>query len=1226
MSATATELSSPYKGLAPYEDSELDALLFFGRERETEIIVSNLLASKLTVLYGASGVGKSSVLRAAVVRRLRELEPGASITVVNDWTGDVELPEADFLILDQFEEYFLYHESGDGFAEALATSPAHILIALREDQLARLDAFQVDLPNVFANRLRLDHLDRSAARAAIVGPLDRWNAVVDEDERIGIETALVDEVLDQVATGPDQVEAPYLQLVLERVWDEEHASGSQVLRLAALERLGGAQAIVGAHLERALSALPPRDADIATNALRFLVTPSRTKIAHTLDDLVGYTNESPVVLQGVLERLAAQRVLRAGDGGRYEIFHDVLAEPLLAWRREREARAALAAAQRRHRRLVVVAGVSLALAAAMIALTVFAFSQRSEASTQRRQALAQKELALGQELRAQHLAKSQKRLTRVAQDQTHKAQIARRRAQVSARAAKRNATEAKHNLVLAQASESAAKSSAHRAQVSKLQTQRAARALRGSLARERHLRARAVDAELVARKQARIAKVGSLIAVAEKDLTVDARQSVENALAATRLELSPRVENALRDSLEQLRVRAIFDGGGGAVNAAVFSHDGSLVATGAASGAVRIFDARTHAQRAAFTLGASANVVEFSPDDSELAVGTDGKRAVVYDLATGRIVHTLPHDGPVRDLAFAGNGRYLVTASADFSLRIWDVESGTLLQRVVGTASQEQLAVSPDGAEVAVRARGQAVGRIYGVPSGALLGTVPQPGELTALEFSPDGRYLATTGRRNGFVWNTADWSPVSQLVGHEAAITDVIWTPDGHVVTSSIDTSARVWDPATGDTVSTLAAQHLQKVLALAASPDGREIATASADNTARLWRGPSFGGSTPTVLGGHTNSVVAAQFSRDSSLLLTASQDGTARLWDTSILALAPVGSQTGPITGVSFSRDGTLMLSGGGDGTARVYRGRSSTPLVHGGKLVDAVFSDDGTRILTSGDDGTAKLWRTDGTLLKTFVQGAPVTAAAFDASGIVTVGKDGSVRAWRADGTPRWSAVHGAPVSALAVSGDTVATGGSDGSIRLWRDRDGRAAGTLPGHTGAVNSLAFDRAGDKLASGGADALVFVWDVATGKPLDKLSGHQFGVTSVEFSPDGRFVLSAGVDGDARIWSVARGITVQPLKFHVSTIAQAAFSPDGKWVATAGPTTAAIWQVSTGQMLYALGGAKGNLTAVAWASDSRRIVTGDTGGTVNTFDCTLCVGIKALRAQAVARLAALR
>src|SRR5437763_8539013 len=130
---------------------------------------------------------------------------------------------------------------------------------------------------------------------------------------------------------------------MDRVCEAEHEAVSQLMHAETLRELGGAGAIVSAHLERALGALPPHDAEIATSALRFLVTPSRTKIAHSFGDLVGYTNESPVELQHVLEALASQRILRAvadGDdnGSRYEIFHDVLAEPVLAWRRDFDAR------------------------------------------------------------------------------------------------------------------------------------------------------------------------------------------------------------------------------------------------------------------------------------------------------------------------------------------------------------------------------------------------------------------------------------------------------------------------------------------------------------------------------------------------------------------------------------------------------------------------------------------------------------------------------------------------------------------------------------------------------------------------------------------------------------------------------------------------------------------------------------------------------------------------
>jgi hypothetical protein len=317
VSVIASPPLTPYKGLAPFDDSELDALLFFGRERETEVIVANLLASKLTVLYAPSGVGKSSILRAAVTRRLREAAPDADVIVLSDWAADPNLPVPEgesYLILDQFEEYFVYHPAGplrDELPVLLDRPRVHVLISLREDALAQLDAFQTGIPNVFANRLRLDHLDSLAARSAIVRPLDTWNETVAVDDRVEIESGLVDAVLSQVEAAPGRIEAPYLQLVMERVWEEEREAGSRVLREATLNRLAGAEAIVSAHLERALGGLPTREAEIATSALRFLVTPSRTKIAHSFSDLVGYTNESPVELQKVLELLAAQRILRS---------------------------------------------------------------------------------------------------------------------------------------------------------------------------------------------------------------------------------------------------------------------------------------------------------------------------------------------------------------------------------------------------------------------------------------------------------------------------------------------------------------------------------------------------------------------------------------------------------------------------------------------------------------------------------------------------------------------------------------------------------------------------------------------------------------------------------------------------------------------------------------------------------------------------------------------------
>ena len=431
LAAPARPRTTPYQGLQPY--AEGDAPFFFGRDAERAILAANLMAAKLTLVYGASGVGKSSVLRAGVVHQLREQEaradhtagaPRLVVVYVNEWSGDAVArlldrvgqevarvlgepgpPEPEpsgglagtlaawtarrhlelLVILDQFEEYFLYHRDEDGpgsfaaeFPPAVdrADLPVSFLVAIREDALARLDRFKGRIPNLFENYVRIRHLSVSQAEAAILEPLRRHNQLLGDQEPWTAEPELVRRVLEGVRVGrvvlavvgrggaagaagdqPDPpIEAPYLQMVLTRLWAREAEEGSRRLRVSTLEALGGPERIVRTHLDEALDGLPPEQQEVAAAVFHYLVTPSGSKIGHSAVDLANYTRFSEQRVRAVLAALAAAdaRIVRALPGPpgldeepRYEIFHDVLAPAILGWRAQWSARQQAEAAARR---------------------------------------------------------------------------------------------------------------------------------------------------------------------------------------------------------------------------------------------------------------------------------------------------------------------------------------------------------------------------------------------------------------------------------------------------------------------------------------------------------------------------------------------------------------------------------------------------------------------------------------------------------------------------------------------------------------------------------------------------------------------------------------------------------------------------------------------------------------------------------------------------------------
>jgi WD40 repeat protein len=340
------------------------------------------------------------------------------------------------------------------------------------------------------------------------------------------------------------------------------------------------------------------------------------------------------------------------------------------------------------------------------------------------------------------------------------------------------------------------------------------------------------------------------------------------------------------------------------------------------------------------------------------------------------------------------------------------------------------------------------------------------------------------------------------------------------------------------------------------------------------------SLGASTGRLRGviGHEGPVFAAAFSPDAKLLATASADETARLW------LAADGTPHGPplphqaaVVAVAFSPDGTLLATGSLDGTARLWKTATGQPyghvLRHEGRVQAVAFSPDGTLLATGASDGTARLWQVGAGRLHDLPlrHQDEVRAVAFGANGrlLATASADRTARLWlTATGEP-----HGRPLRHLDAVGDVVfdragrlvATASVDGTARLWEAATGEPRGQPLRHRARITALAFSPDGAALATGSEDMTAQLWETASGTPLGPPLPHPGHVTTVAFHPDGTLLATGSTDGAARLWHAATGELQGPPLQHQGSITRVELSPDGGRLVTASwDGTARLWATS--------------------------------------------------------------
>ncbi|KAI5118583.1 hypothetical protein M0805_008673 [Coniferiporia weirii] len=483
--------------------------------------------------------------------------------------------------------------------------------------------------------------------------------------------------------------------------------------------------------------------------------------------------------------------------------------------------------------------------------------------------------------------------------------------------------------------------------------------------------------------------------------------------------------------------------------------------------------------------------------------------------------------------------------------------------------------------------------------------------DVLCVTYSPDGRYTVSGSKDSTLrIWDAQTGNSVGEpLTGHSNWVYSVAYSPDGrHIVSGSHDNTLRIWDAQTGNPMGEPLG-HSDSVRSVAYSPDGRHIVSGSDDRTLRIWdaqtRGP-----VGEPLRGHSHYISCVAYSPDGSHIVSGSLDDTLRIWD------AQTGSAVGEllighsVSSIAYSPDGRHIVSGSDDNTLRTWDAQTGIPVGealtgHSATVRSVAYSPDGRHIVSGSDDNTLRIWdaQTGSTV------GEPLTGH----SGYVVSVAYSLLR------SKDWGAVRVMDASQTKSMGRDNEVGDEDGDDEVLREAHAidvlvlsrvTTKSMLDSRTYGIweNEVEHVRDGRHILSGSDDNTLKIWDAQTGSAVgEPLRGHSHYISCVAYSPDGRHIVSGSFDKILRIWDAQTGSAVgEPLTGHSNGVSSVAYSPDGRYIVSGSDdNTLRIWDAQTGSAVgEPLTGHSNGVSSVAYSPDGRHIVSGSWDKTLRIWD----------------------
>ena len=517
------------------------------------------------------------------------------------------------------------------------------------------------------------------------------------------------------------------------------------------------------------------------------------------------------------------------------------------------------------------------------------------------------------------------------------------------------------------------------------------------------------------------------------------------------------------------------------------------------------------------------------------------------------------HTDRVNSSSFSRDGKLIVSASSDKTVRIWSVSTGQILRILKGHSKSVNFATfSPDGYYVVSASHDKTL-ILWDVVSGLpIISFIGHSNYVTYVSFSPNGKQIVSaSGDKTLIIWDVETGNIIKRLEGHTDTINSVVYSPSGEfLVSSSEDRTVRYWNVNSG--VMLAHVEFLYPANHASFSPNGENVVVSLFNSAMGIWK-LSTGDLTEV-----SASATIGSFSPDGKQIISA-YDGNVKIWDVETKSLVrTLNCHNESINYVEFNFDGNKIVSASNDKTISVNSADLSLGI--GFHLKDSMgvyiipnISRDGKWLVSNTLSKALRVWNLNtGELVRELCKTDCLGGAAFSYNGI-------------------W-----------------VASSMKNDLLNIWDMGTGSLVRSFRYKFDAFCSPAFSPNGKLIACATTDYLIVLLDIINKKGIRVYRGHSCDINVLSFTPDGNRLISASKDKSIKIWSVDSEQCIWSLEKHAYSVDAISLNSDGSILASASQdNTFILWDLKTGSPLWIEEGHSGGVSSVSFNSDDTLLVS---------------------------------